>query len=153
GAGLESLCHPLLRHRPIMVSQIPRPMKCYERIYIRFGQSKQCINKLLEVVKSQIMLKERGVEVIRNQKISYAIEPAANLAPQSLHVVRIGPDPLLIISEYGDLECALINEFEQMPGMRCNPTPCVVGGDPTEAELFPHHWPLVEVSHEILDPL
>src|SRR6266581_2533488 len=98
------------------------------------------------------MLKERGVEVIRNQKISYSIEPAAHLAPQSQHVVRVGPDPLLIISEYGDLECALINEFEQMPGMRCNPTPCVVGGDPAEAELFPHHWTLVEVSYKILYP-
>src|SRR6266851_6160302 len=99
------------------------------------------------------MLKERGVKVIRDQKISYSIKPAANLAPQSQQIVGVGPDPLLIIGEYGYLEVALINEFEQMPGMRSNPTPCVVGGDPTEAELFPHHWPLVEVSYKILDPL
>src|SRR5580704_2320409 len=99
------------------------------------------------------MLEECRVEPICYQELPHSCELAAHFAPQSDHIVWIRSDPFLIVSENGDVERVLIEEFEQMFGMRGNPTPRIVGRDPTEAELSSHHRPLVEVSYKVLHPL
>src|SRR6266851_10256906 len=40
-----------------------------------------------------------------------------------------------------------------MRGVSGDPALGIVGGDPTETELSPHRWPLVEVVHKTIDPL